>query len=263
MSIFDRTRMKKFGRVPSWAVGTSIILVLLLLSTLAVRMPWPCIIENAELGSLAEWLGAVGTVGAVIVALFTPLFARRREWRRRPILDVTLRLNPPDCHKTIMEARNSSGQVIHHDCYYYRLWVENEGSTTAENVQVFVSSIKQLKDGEYKGLNSFLPMSLKWSYRGGKVFSEGISSKMGQHCDLFHMIRTFGKPIFANLDVEIPPLNRSHQLAPGNYQIYFKIAGSNCDPIEKVLTFCFNGKWYASEDEMFKEGVAILAFTNA
>ena len=88
-----------------------------------------------ELGNVAQWVGAIATFSAVIVALFKESILRR--WRR-PILDIEITLEPADCHLT--QAR--SGHVVA-DCYYFRFWIKNTGASRAEQVQVFASKLSR------------------------------------------------------------------------------------------------------------------------
>lgn len=132
-------------------------------------------------GTVAQWAAAAATSAAVLVALFKDAVLRR--WYR-PKLHVSIKNRPPDCHKTTIhftyEAKSvSAGR------YYFRLWVSNEGSELAENVQVFAAKLeKQGPGGIFNEIANFLPMNLRWSETGGRdnpeVFADGISPKMGK-----------------------------------------------------------------------------------
>jgi hypothetical protein len=56
-------------------------------------MPTP----DSEVGTLAQWAAATATFLAVLVALFKDEVLR---WWRRPQLTASIKLDPPDCHKT-------------------------------------------------------------------------------------------------------------------------------------------------------------------
>lgn len=58
-------------------------------------------VESFEFGTLAQWAGAIGTIGAVVVALFKDEFLR---WRRKARLQLSVVLRPPDCHLTTLSA---------------------------------------------------------------------------------------------------------------------------------------------------------------
>ena len=76
-----------------------------------------------------------------LVALFKEEIVKR--WRR-PILDLSLHVAPPDCYKTeLRDLRPGPGDDVQirgidkwhvANCYYFRLWVDNHGKTRAERV---------------------------------------------------------------------------------------------------------------------------------
>jgi len=134
-----------------------------------------------EVGTIAQWVGALGTLAAVLVALCKEEFLR---YWRRPELKASITLSPPDCHKTSIRLQDGFSA----DCYYLRLWVENIGKVRAEIIQVFATRLlRQAADRSFREIGSFLPMNLTWSHGGG-VFAPGISPMMGAHCDLGRII---------------------------------------------------------------------------
>jgi len=98
----------------------------------------------------ATWVGAVSTLFAVIVALMKDDIIAL--WRR-PNLDVTLKPNPPDCHKIpIAYINNRTGQISESkDSCHLRLWAENKGRARATDVQVFAAALhRKHADGNFK-----------------------------------------------------------------------------------------------------------------
>src|SRR5262245_53754311 len=136
-------------------------------------------IEPLESGSWTQLFAAVATLLAIIVALFKE---RIIAWRYPPILTIAARQSPPDIDQIPF------GDI---DGYCLRLWVENEGKSRAEKVEVFVSEIRQRRpsDGEFIPVGSFIPMNLRWSFGSerpahAEMFADGISPGMGVHCNL-------------------------------------------------------------------------------
>ncbi|ALA57797.1 hypothetical protein [Nitrospira moscoviensis] len=216
---------------------------------------------------------AVATLLAALVALFREEI--RTKWYR-PVLTARIRLSPPDCHKTQQTTNNPIAQLAQRgDCYYFRIWVQNEGRQRAEKVQVFVSRLqKKHADGFFKDVDSFLPMNLRWSHTSPpEIFTEGISPGMGKHCDFGHII----EPNFRNslmqpvpsgssqgrtileLDLEVEPNTLSHLIVEGDYRLYVKVAAANCPPTEKCWEVNLTGKWFTDESKMFAEGIGITA----
>jgi len=214
--------------------------------------------------ALATFLGVLVTLLAVLVALFKEEIVKL--WRR-PILKARLSLNPQDCHKMPLMPKNTkTGSYLQiGECYCFRIWVENTGLKRAYQVQVFAAELKRKHaDGYFKKVESFLPMNLKWSHYENKIFAEGISPKMGQHCTL-GLIRALDgscdktKSDFKfELETEVVPSTRSNEFGKGEYQLLLRIGASNCAPLEKIFQINFKGKWYDDENEMFSDGIGII-----
>jgi hypothetical protein len=123
-----------------------------------------------EPGTWAQWAGATATFMAVLVALFKDSFYN---WHRRPRLQVRISVQPPDCHKIQIRATvmKTAPTLIVADSYYCRIWIENNGKSKANQVQVSASGLyRQLGDGTFKREPNFLPMNLLWSHTN-EVFS--------------------------------------------------------------------------------------------
>ncbi len=225
-----------------------------------------------EIGTVAQWAGAIATFFAVLTALFKDEILRL--WRR-PKLTVSIALAPPDCHKTAL-TYPAPGRSRSIDCYYLRLWIQNDGRTRAERVQVFVAKLLRYKaDGSFKQDEGFLPMNLCWSHRqqalgGPEIFAEGISPEMGKHCDLGHIADpNFRKEVGYDLagvseyetilclDLEIRPNTLSHLLRPGRYRLQLRIAAANCAPVTTTIELTITGKWFAHQEQMFSDGLGI------
>lgn len=217
---------------------------------------------NSE--DIANWLAAVSTLLAVVVALFREDIVG---WWRRPHLVLELRGEPPDSQRipAIRTSKTPQGTTVEIlMAYYLRIWIMNDGNVSAENVQVFVSALRRKQaNGEYKKITNFLPMNLRWSHTSnengsGKIFAERISPKMGRYCDLAHIMQSERNiPIVAELDVEVVPNTESHKLKAGVYEIDLSIAASNAKPTKKTIEMNFMGKWFHDEMEMLREGVGL------
>jgi hypothetical protein len=215
---------------------------------------------------------AIATFLAVIFALLKEEIVKL--WRK-PKLVATIKLTPPDSHKasmiygSLLEPLKIT-QLKQTDCYYFRLWVQNDGNIRAEKVQVFAKGLsKRTADGNFRPSEDFLPMNLQWSHTH-ETFAEGISPKMGRHCDIGHV--TFpralkdlqedhpdshiGHTILA-LDLEAKPLTKNHLVLPGTYRLTLKIAAANSSPITKVIEITLTGDWFDDQIKMFADGIGI------
>ena len=215
-----------------------------------------------------------------LVALFKEEIMKR--WRR-PILDLTLRVTPPDCYKTELRyLRPAPGDNVQvpgfgnkghvANCYYFRFWVDNHGKTRAERVQVFATKLYRLgADGKFVEDKHFLPLNLRWSHSEDhpEVFAEGISPYMGKHCDLGRIIDPEKRADFADVEgfakekclfelaVEFPSATRSHLLQPGVYRLELKLAAANVAPIDKTVELDVKGNWFDEEEVMFRNGIGL------
>ena len=175
-----------------------------------------------------------------------------------------------DSHLTTMQyAIGSVAQWA--PCYYFRLWVSNEGKTRAEKVEVFLRAVERLRaDDQLESVARYSPLHLKWS-NTGIVFAEGISPGMGRHCDLAHILDPSHRlnigysldgieevprevPLLT-LDVEVQPFTRAHLLAPGDYQLTIQIAAANATPVTKRPRMAFRGTWSPDERDMLSRGI--------
>ena len=225
---------------------------------------------------LVVWIGSLATTAAVVVALFKEEI--RSIWKR-PKLVVRIRLTAPDCHKTEMRIteRNSGRLIAKGDCYYFRIWVENKGHLRAEQVQVFVAkALRRRADNTFEEIKAFLPMNLRWTHspygsERPEIFAEGISPRMGKHCDLGHIVHPTlrerigqtpnGLPIENNileLDLEVLPATKSHLIPPGVYRFELLIGAANSAPVKKTIEINLTPNWYDQEEKMFSDGIGII-----
>lgn len=219
---------------------------------------------------LAVWVGVVLTFLAVLVALLKEEL--QRLWRR-PVLDVSVKTQPPDCHigKTIYSDPKTGSVLGEGNCYYLRLWVHNKGNLPATNVQVFASRLFfEAVSKKFIPVDNFLPMNLRWAHTK-EIFRDRIAPKMGRHCDLGHIADPRLKHIHKEtksdvpddktvlfLDLEVSPFTLIHLLQPGNYKLELIIAADNRSPVKKVVKIMHAGNWFEDEKEMFEKGVGLI-----
>ena len=175
------------------------------------------------IGTLAQWVGAFGTISAVIVALSKEEMLR---WFRRPKLVAVLKAEYPYCIKT--PARHGSPpNVWRGSRYWIRILVKNVGRARADKVEVFLSRFAHEQTNE--PVRRFVPMNLRWSSIG-KIYADGISPEMSRFCDVA-AVSDPGHPEFKqgrppelsddtktclSLQLEWPP-PRTDWLPPGKY----------------------------------------------
>jgi len=103
-------------------------------------------------------LTAVGTVGAVVIALILAIWGDPiRAWAFRPKLDISIKMKPPDCHRiqTTLEGL-PGGRTAKLETYYCRMQVWNRGNQQARNVIAYLGWLKFLiRDRDAKFSKSF------------------------------------------------------------------------------------------------------------
>jgi hypothetical protein len=220
--------------------------------------------------TLAQWFGAVGTIAAVVVALFKDSLLA---WKRRPRLNATCTKETPYTSRTPIVVHDGKGAVLWTgDCYYVRAQVENSGKTRAEKVQVYASKLAKLgADQKFADMPTFIPLNAKWSNSppgGVSAILDGISPKMGAFFDLVglcdpanpHQGRPPGTPpntTVAELQLEVAPLTGSNLLPPATYRLTLRIAAANVEPIERVFEFTHTGTWLQNDADMRRDCLGI------
>jgi hypothetical protein len=220
--------------------------------------------------TLAQWIGAVATSLAVVVALFKDAIVG---CLLRPKLTIRIKPTYPDCVKMPVSFSRVGSPQWTGEAYWLRLWVENTGHRRAEKVQVFLSSVrrKQRAGGSFEPVERFIPMNLRWSntdFFKPEIYADGISPKMGKYCDLAcisdptnPMLQPLPDVVAgqATLDlwVEVFPSDQGNRLSPNEYELEIKTAGSNCPPMTHHISLNLKGQWFADEKKMFSDGVGV------
>lgn len=217
----------------------------------------------------AEWLTAIGTLALAVLAAFQDTV---RGWLYHPALDASIRTQPPDC--VAVPITTLDGRKIA-DALYLRIWVENNGSTTARNVEVYASELlRKRADNTWEPVHEFPPMNLRWS-NTQVIYFPNIVPEMGKHCDLGHITDPALRSD-PNLREENPRLNltpqetslafdlmaapnfKGHIIGPGDYRLKILIAAENSrHRIARTVSLSLNGRWFADETRMLREGVGV------
>jgi hypothetical protein len=212
----------------------------------------------------AEWLTAVGTVGAVVLALVLALWGEEiRRLVARPQLSLKTHVGRPDSVSVKREttAGSSSGTA-----YFFRLAVRNSGNTAAREVQVFLDSVERVVNGKSEKVAECTPMNLLWSYRRNATLPTLLPKMPPTYCDLVHVEepQPGWNPLEQRdaslvLDVEFPSNTGGHVLGAGTYFVRIILAGANCRPRRYKLEVVFPGSWFAQEEKMFDVGFKMRA----
>ncbi len=187
-----------------------------------------------------------------------------KSWFFKPALDLKLRLARPDAEKTRFDVNT--------EVYYFRLQVINSGRKAAQDVQVYASAVKRKKaDRKYESVDHFTPMPLTWTHKRIATLPYLLPKMPPIYCDLGHITdpsRKIASPfetlddvpanetVFA-LETEVSPKSKGNLLAPGEYYVYLKVAASNCPPTDFKVKVKMPGRWFADEEQMFRDGIGL------
>jgi len=230
----------------------------------AIQQPSPLIPHQTPVtlwnGPAANWAVAFGTLILAFVAVFQEWI---KSWFFKPILGLEVRVARPDAEKT-----KFNGNI---GVYYFRLAVTNTGRKAAEDVQVYVSAVKRKKaNTKYETVDRFTPMALMWTHKSVSTLPYLLPKMPAAYCDLGHisdperkagMFETLPdvsdeQTIFA-LETEVKPNSKGYLLAPGEYRVHLKVAASNCLPQDFTVKVNMTGRWFADEEQMFRDGIGL------
>jgi len=220
-------------------------------------------------------LTAIGTLSAVLVALWVAIFGPRRV--TRPKLSVTLSMESPDCIASFNRNQRMKAHPSGPDYYTIRPQVENHGNEDARDVEVKMLRLWIVNDnGETATDALFLPLVLPWSWWPSPslpmVYMPKLIPGMPKHFDLivvapkqhsrrggrrWHHRETFSEPWIIFQHAYIFPDGVSEKdlmrKPPGQYQLDFIVSASNAKTIYRTAYINFKG-WRNSATEMFSKG---------
>jgi hypothetical protein len=197
-------------------------------------------------GSWAEWFAALGTIAAVVVALW-PLL-KDRLFRPRLVFA------PIDLEN---DADTFPGPQ-----HFFRFRVMNESKVQARNVQVIVSRAFREEGGGLKRIRGFLPCNLVWTNDVQPVrnLTADIHGGLHRHCDIGAIGRgpegvdlDARRPIIVQTNIQ--PTNQFNHLVPGTSCLELQLLADNFEPAVWKLTIDWSGRWHDDIDEMVRTEV--------
>ncbi|MBN1762979.1 MAG: hypothetical protein JW878_07905 [Methanomicrobia archaeon] len=218
---------------------------------------------------ISEWIVAFGTLLLAFIAVFQD---KIRAYFLSPHLDCKIELNPPDCHRTVMQGGNDPFYS-----YYFLFQIWNTGNITAKNVEVIISDVSKKEGNGFKSLEDFFPDNLPWSFTGQKIYCDYISPGTFKHCTLGHIHdpkfrdslsgeHNQNLPVNSNeaifcFDVNFRSNRLTYLVEPGVYRFVITIGSENAKTISKKFLMSISGKWFEDESRMLNEGFSIEEVT--
>ena len=207
--------------------------------------------SRLEPGTWGEWAGAIGTLLAVLFALYHQWLIPRS---LKPRLSLGLHL-VDDCGRLIIR-----GQPLH----YFRLRVENLGSCSARGVLIRVRSIIRLEEGSRSLVEGFLPFDLDWNQGGQSRVDISAGKELGELCDLARIPRDTSSQLYPEAATKAANDQRQRSQWPlalesatkfsdpfellwrGDYEIRLLLAAENHASLAYLLRVKWDGVWRES-----------------
>jgi hypothetical protein len=183
---------------------------------------------------VASYLEAIGTVSAVILALFLQVYL---VWKRRPRLSLAYSAGARD-----NDYRNVEKADFCEHWLQFRVMAKS-GTVAARDVEVFVASVRR-PDGS--SIEAVPTGTLEWTDAGvGRV---KIPSGTWRRVDLlcyWYGRHVDGDPVLAvvlhnphgPIPPPMPPSRRHHLTDPGRYEIEFYISSDESQSTRWLMTF--------------------------
>lgn len=223
-------------------------------------------VELVPTPNLAEWLTAIGTVGATSIALILASREQIRAWFLGPRVHVALRPQPPDCQviEAVEQFEGMGGfGGTTYNVFYSRLLIDNHGRSRAKAVGVRMTGLWRREQGAWVEDRDFLPMNLNWAHLAPRSEPD-IDPHLPRHCDLCHFTEPYGDGAgtLMTLDTELQPNavgeNRWPAIKPpGEYQAEIAVTGANVRSSFWTLVIEFSGKWADSAEQIAREGLTV------
>ena len=219
--------------------------------------------------TMPEWILALCTLVLAFIAIFP---ATVHGWIYHPKFTVETRTGPPEC--VGVPISDLGGNFIT-DCVFLRVWIKNDGSEAAKNVEVYAEKLQRRRaDGSWEPVPRFPPMNLKWANANGAIFYPIISPTMGKHCDVAHIVdptnrrhpnlteynqalKLAADQTSLAFDLQTAPNHRGHIVEPGIYRLGIIVAAENASPVRRTIEITVDGRWDADADRMLRDYVGI------
>jgi hypothetical protein len=194
-----------------------------------------------------DWWAAIGTIAAVIIALFNE---RIQRWLLRPKLRLSYWADTR-CQYT--ESRGPQSGDPPHTRRCLRIEVLNQGKSNAVGVEVFARQLRsQESDGTFSDEPTFVPANLLWA--STDEMTQTITPKIPKYFNLCHIIGpqqdsldeqlgsvvgTTKQDLYFDLGVHRQPLRAT----PGTYIVELVLGAGNVRATRWCIRVSYNGTW--------------------
>ena len=193
-------------------------------------------------------LAAIGTISAVIVALFYPSL---HEWYQRPVLKVH---SPKYSNEYIRWGQRVGGGEFF--CYI-DIEVQNKGKTVAHNCQPFLTAVAEKKQNQWQMEPNWVPIGLKWilgqSYIGPYPRATEEKNLVPNRPYIFSLGSVKGgRANIVELAYYLSPTGQRDKFPPGEYCFEITIFAANAKMIKKYFYINWKGGFSPDVNEFKK-----------
>jgi len=222
--------------------------------------------------NITDWLQAVGTIGAVILAFVFYFWDRIEKWWNKPILDIAINFRPPYCHGFRWNRENIGRTVLQVRCYWFRMTVSNSGKEAARNVEVVINNVRRKVGDVWEQVGEFLPSNLAWTHISQQYMPLLLPCTqkevdLGRIIDPATRLEFEGESIpgvnwsptltLFRFELTVNPVTGYNILRPGEYEFTLTVGAENCRPVTRSFVLNLSGDWEIDEAQMFGKGVRI------
>lgn len=194
------------------------------------------------LTAIGTTFAAVGTVGAVILALYLQIYLVRS---RRPILELSpYELKPPHLRR-VLGRDSQTGEKV---CILYPLSIrlKNKGKTLAKRAQPLVTGLIRKIDGKWEHEDPWIPVPIRWGLDEYAELSTGRPTEerdlVPERSYIFNLgvLRTDISDHF-RLNETVIPGNQPNAYPPGEFCIEVTAYAEDAEPITKYFHIIWGG----------------------
>lgn len=223
---------------------------------LAVIIAAIIIVLGAYLVGESIWnaLTAIGTIGAVVLALYLQLFRTRRQ---RPILEIGLfEPSPPHLRQT-PGTNIKTGKVIG-TLYPLSIRLENTGRTLAKNAQPLITAMGYTEDGAWKTHPNWIAAPLRWGLDEYAILATGRPTEekdLVPHRPYFFNLGLLGTddPRSFRLNPINMPGGQQTLYDPGEFCFELTVFAEAAEPAKKYFNIQWDGECTDNFEEVKKK----------
>lgn len=193
-------------------------------------------------------LSAIGTCGAVIVAIYLPIY---QEWSNSPRLEIRM---PAYTDHFIRWGNEYKGPRR-----YYSIDVElvNMGNSTADDCQPILAAYGRNINGKWQHESNWAPIGLQWLLTNDEQLDRPYPERRDLPAKSSYIFRLGelweDRPNLLILARHSIPTGQPDKFLAGEYCFEIKVDSSNTAPVVKYFKINWKDKFTQDETEKFRD----------